>query len=195
MKLKDDDWFPTLTCSTSEKPELHQHNNSATSDEMPLVHYSDSESDSESTSSLRPSKKPRHSTGSGSSLPPLPASFHNLYASSTRVSVQDNPSLHGGRKRVIPHVEGNWPTHLYLEWYPGKDELSLLANVISQSGNVPDEKAPVVHSLLHSDLGAQLPLHISLSRPVVLRTEQRASFTEALQKAIHDSHVSSYVLN
>ncbi|CAG8023636.1 unnamed protein product [Penicillium nalgiovense] len=192
MKLKDDDWFPTLTCSTSEKPELHQHNNSATSDEMPLVHYSDSESDSESTSSLRPSKKPRHSTGSGSSLPPLPASFHNLYASSTRVSVQDNPSLHGGRKRVIPHVEGNWPTHLYLEWYPGKDELSLLADVISQSGNVPDEKAPVVHSLLHSDLGAQLPLHISLSRPVVLRTEQRASFTEALQKAIHDSHVSSF---
>lgn len=79
--------------------------------------------------------------------------------------------------------------------YPGKDELSLLADVISQSGNVPDEKAHVMHSLLHSDLGAQLPLHISLSRPVVLRTEQRASFTEALQKAIDDAQVSSYVLN
>ncbi|KAJ6128149.1 hypothetical protein N7471_009366 [Penicillium samsonianum] len=162
---------------------------------MPLVQYSDSESDSESRSSLHPAKKPRHSIIPGPSLPPLPASFHNLYASSTRVSVQDNPSLHGGRTRVIPHVEGNWPTHLYLEWYPGKDELSLLADVISQSGNVPDEKAPVVHSLLHSDLGAQLPLHISLSRSVILRTEQRALFTEALQKAIHDSHVLSYVAN
>ncbi|KGO71491.1 Uncharacterized protein family UPF0406 [Penicillium italicum] len=159
---------------------------------MPLVQYSDSESDSEFGSSLHPAKKPRHSINPGPSLPPLPASFHNLYASSTRVSVQDNPSLHGGRTRVIPHVEGNWPTHLYLEWYPGKHELSLLADVISHSGKVPDEKAPVVHSLLHSDLGAQLPLHISLSRPVILRTEQRALFTEALQKAIHDSHVLSF---
>ncbi|KAF4769220.1 hypothetical protein HAV15_008473 [Penicillium sp. str.  len=159
---------------------------------MPLVQYSDSESDSESRSSLPPAKKPRHNINPVPSLPPLPASFHNLYASSTRVSVQDDPSLHGGRTRVIPHVEGNWPTHLYLEWYPGKDELSLLADVISKSGNVPDEKAPTVHSLLHSDLGAQLPLHISLSRPVILRTEQRVLFTEALQKAIHDSHVLSF---
>ncbi|KAJ5971249.1 uncharacterized protein N7479_001167 [Penicillium vulpinum] len=159
---------------------------------MTLVQYSDSESDSESRSSLRPTKKPRHDNHPGPSLPPLPAAFHNLYASSTRVSVQDNPSLHGGRTRVIPHVEGNWPTHLYLEWYPGKDELSLLEDIIAHSGNLPDEKAPTVHSLLHSDLGAQLPLHISLSRPVILRTEQRVSFTEALQKAIHDSHVLSF---
>lgn len=180
---------------------------------MSLVQYPDSESDSESRSSLPPAKRPRHNINPAPSLPPLPASFHNLYASSTRVSVQDDPSLHGGRTRVIPHVEGNWPTHLYLECecltlvscnsykeltltgYPGKDELSLLADVISQSGNVPDEKAPTVHSLLHSDLGAQLPLHISLSRPVILRTEQRVLFTEALQKAIHDSHVLSYVAN
>ncbi|KAJ5922842.1 hypothetical protein N7516_010545 [Penicillium verrucosum] len=164
---------------------------------MSLVQYSDSESDSESTASLPPAKKPRHNINPASSLPPLPASFHNLYASSTRVSVQDDPSLHGGRTRVIPHVEGNWPTHLYLEWYPRKDELSLLSDVISQCGNVsdgkvPDEKSPTVHSLLHSDLGAQLPLHISLSRPVILRTEQRVLFTEALQKAIHDSHISSF---
>ncbi|KAI2696076.1 hypothetical protein CBS147332_9165 [Penicillium roqueforti] len=159
---------------------------------MSLVQYSDSESDSESRSSLRPAKKPCRNINQGPSLPPLPASFHSLYASSTRVSVQDDPSLHGGRKRIIPHVEGNWPTHLYLEWYPRKDELSLLADVISQSGYVAEEKAPVVHSLLHSDLGAQLPLHISLSRPVILRTEQRALFTEALEKAIHASHVLSF---
>ncbi|KAJ5424735.1 hypothetical protein N7445_010708 [Penicillium cf. griseofulvum] len=159
---------------------------------MTLVQYSESESDSEPRNSPGPVKKPRHDINPGPSLPPLPAAFHNLYASSTRVSVQDNPSLHGGRTRVIPHVEGNWPTHLYLEWYPRKDDLSLLADVIAQCGRVPDENAPIVHSLLHSDLGAQLPLHISLSRPVVLRTEQRVSFTETLQKAIHDSHVLSF---
>lgn len=80
---------------------------------MSLVQYSDSESDSDRTPPP-PAKKLRHEP-QAPSLPPLPAAFHDLYASSTRVSVKDDPSLHGGRKRVIPHVEGNWPTHLYLE--------------------------------------------------------------------------------
>lgn len=82
---------------------------------MSLVQYSDSESDAEFASP--PAKKPRVEprVEPRPSLPPLPAAFHDLYASSTRVSVRDDPSLHGGRKRVIPHVEGNWPSHLYLE--------------------------------------------------------------------------------
>ncbi|KAJ5555384.1 hypothetical protein N7535_007819 [Penicillium sp. DV-2018c] len=160
---------------------------------MSLVQYSDSESDPEeqSNQSPHPSKKPRPNPKTPS-LPPLPASFHNLYASSTRISVQDDPNLHGGRVRVIPHIEGNWPTHLYLEWYPTKEELSLLQDILSQCQNLVDKNAQPMHSLLHTDLGAQLPLHISLSRPVVLRTEQRAEFTEALEKEIHDSRVLSF---
>lgn len=77
--------------------------------------------------------------------------------------------------------------------YPAKIELALLAELITQA-RAHNSNGGSIHSLLHSDLGAQLPLHISLSRPVVLRTEQRGSFTELLQKSIRDSHIAPYVL-
>lgn len=48
-------------------------------------------------------------------LPPLPTAFHNLYPTALRTSTHDDPSLHGGRKRAVPHVDGNWATHIYLE--------------------------------------------------------------------------------
>lgn len=81
---------------------------------MALVEYSDSESEPSADNSPPPAKKPRRNN-TPSDIPPLPAAFHDLYVTKTRVSVSDDPSLHGGRKRAIPHVEGNWPTHLYLE--------------------------------------------------------------------------------
>ncbi|PWY71066.1 hypothetical protein BO94DRAFT_476806 [Aspergillus sclerotioniger CBS 115572] len=158
---------------------------------MALVQYSESESESDNEPPQRPVKRPRQ-TSNQPSLPPLPAAFHDLYASSTRVSVRDDPSLHGGRKRVIPHVEGNWPTHLYLEWYPSKDELSILGDVIDQINDRLDISTTQLHSLLHSDLGAQLPLHISLSRPVVLRTEQRQPFLKEFQSALKESPIPSF---
>lgn len=83
---------------------------------MGLVEYSDSSTDSEPEEPLPPKKKLRTSNDTvKQTLPALPTAFHDLYASSIRVSVRDDPNLHGGRKRVIPHVEGNWPTHIYLE--------------------------------------------------------------------------------
>jgi hypothetical protein len=59
--------------------------------------------------------KRKREVQSAKDLPPLPAKFHDLYASSSRISTRDDPSLHHGRKRVTPHIEGNWPTHLYIE--------------------------------------------------------------------------------
>ncbi|GFF38943.1 putative U6 snRNA phosphodiesterase [Aspergillus udagawae] len=168
---------------------------------MALVQYSDTESDTEESGekSPRPAKKPRHNNTSAddrvSSLPPLPTAFRDLYASSTRVSVRDDPSLHGGRKRVIPHVEGNWPTHIYLEWYPSKAELAVLDGILSQVEIKLGGRARQIHSLLRSDLGVQLPLHISLSRPVVLRTEQRQPFMDLFQTALQESTVPAFSVN
>jgi U6 snRNA phosphodiesterase len=83
---------------------------------MGLVEYPDSSTESEPEGLLPPKKKQRTSSDAvKQTLPALPSAFHDLYASSIRVSVRDDPNLHGGRKRGIPHVEGNWPTHIYLE--------------------------------------------------------------------------------
>lgn len=46
-----------------------------------------------------------------------------------------------------------------------------------------------LHSLLTSDLGAELPLHISLSRTLMLGTEQRQPYTKNLEQAIGVSGV------
>lgn len=90
---------------------------------MALVPYSDSEDEdietappgAEGANTDRPKKRKLSMNKAGGELPPLPAAFHNLYASNVRTSSSDDPSLHGGRKRHIPHVEGNWPSHVYLE--------------------------------------------------------------------------------
>jgi len=86
---------------------------------MPLVDYSSSEEEqltaTENTASHKRKRDHETDSSTSSSLPPLPSKFHDLYASGVRASTHDDPTLHGGRKRITPHIEGNWPTHVYIE--------------------------------------------------------------------------------
>ena len=102
---------------------------------MALVDYSDSETDEKDMKGAEPDgvlknnrlKRKRvdispnndahaqEEQGKTGSLPPLPSNFHDLYTSSSRAAISDDPSLHDGRRRIAPHMEGNWATHIYLE--------------------------------------------------------------------------------
>jgi hypothetical protein len=59
----------------------------------------------------------------------------------------------------------------------------LAANLLSENTNVK------IHSFLTSDLGAPLPLHISLSRPIGFATQQKEDFVTSLDRAIKTSGI------
>ncbi|KIX01748.1 uncharacterized protein Z518_09475 [Rhinocladiella mackenziei CBS 650.93] len=171
-----------------------------------LVDYSDSNSDSgePAKDDQQNNRKRKAEDGEPTRLkskqpPPLPTAFHSLYATNVRTSASDDPILHAGRTRQVPHVVGNWPTHVYLEWYPSKTELATLDDVIQNTSQVFDTSshslADSLHSCLRSDPGALLPLHISLSAPLVLRTEQRELFHQSLGQRLVRSHVKPFTVH
>ncbi|KAK6505418.1 poly(U)-specific 3'-to-5' RNA exonuclease [Arthrobotrys musiformis] len=162
-----------------------------------LVDYSDSEDDDDSKPTAAGSSQPAPSTSE--SLPPLPSKFYDLYTAAPRLTKEDDPEAHGGRHRAIPHIEGNWPTHLYFEWHLTTPELGQVGRLLQVAaeaiGNYEkfhnDEKFKL-ESFLYSDLGTQLPLHISMSRPIVLRTEERDGFMAELERVVERSGVQSF---
>jgi len=153
---------------------------------MPLVDYPDSDEE-DVAASPKSSETP-------SELPPLPKGFHDLYASTTRVSTRDDPSLHGGRKRITPHVEGNWPTHIYIEWFPSTSEHAILSKLVSRLDEANPSECKEIYSFLTSDLGTPLPLHVSLSRPISFSTEVKDAFFTTLESAIRSSKIQPFDL-
>ncbi|KAI0598987.1 U6 snRNA phosphodiesterase Usb1 [Biscogniauxia sp. FL1348] len=133
-------------------------------------------------------------------MPPLPPAFHDLYASTVRVSPNDDPALHQGRKRVNPHKVGNWPTHLYIEWHPTPTErthlTTLLSDLQTAITTTTNSSPPIqLTSFLTSELSAPQPLHISLSRPIVLTTPQRDPFLASLSaQAVRGSRLRAFDL-
>lgn len=51
-----------------------------------------------------------------------------------------------------------------------------------------------LHSLLSSDLGAALPLHISLSRPLSLPTADKGKYLDAIQESLSRSGVRAFTV-
>jgi len=49
-----------------------------------------------------------------------------------------------------------------------------------------------IHSFLTSDLGAALPLHISLSRPIGFATERKDAFVDSLVRAVKSSGIRPF---
>lgn len=172
---------------------------------MSLVDYSGSSSESDSDLVLvneqprwkkRKIEEPDLSPAANKAPPPLPLSFHSLYATATRTSTSDDPSLHAGRTRQLPHVIGHWPTHLYLEWHPSPTEEQVLQSLLALAASAVDAHQPRdqrgIHSFLRSDLGALLPLHVSLSAPIVLHTDQKSPFQELLEVKAQRAQITSF---
>jgi hypothetical protein len=180
---------------------------------MGLVDYSSS---SEDEAQPPPSKRRKHQNDSSeSNMPPLPAAFHDLYAATVRQSVGDAPSLHQGRKRLNPHVPGNWPTHLYVECmspktptplcpfsfmyriltackgHPTSKQHDTLATLIHKAQEELGEDTQL-HSFLTSHLGADLPLHISLSRPLSLSTSVKDEYLSRVEDGIRNSGIGAF---
>lgn len=63
--------------------------------------------------------------------------------------------------------------------HPHKEETQRLLNILADINHDSQNAAPV-HSLIRSELGENLPLHISLSRPINLATDQRQAFIDRL---------------
>ena len=56
------------------------------------------------------------------------------------------------------------------------------------------EPGSQIQPLLYSALGARLPLHISLSAPLVLQTYQRQDFLDATKRKLHLNHIGRFAV-
>ncbi|KAF8208595.1 U6 snRNA phosphodiesterase Usb1 [Mycena galopus ATCC 62051] len=127
--------------------------------ESALVDYSSSES--ESDSATPPPKKRK--------LPVLSATL----AGPEHV---DNPSLHQGRARTTPHVDGQYATHVYasVPLDRGSTLFKLLCKILESAKKM----TPTLHDFWSS---SEPELHISLSRPIYLRAHQREPMKRAVK--------------
>ncbi|KTW30725.1 hypothetical protein T552_00437 [Pneumocystis carinii B80] len=109
---------------------------------------------------------------------PLPSFFLDLYQVKPRQG--NDPEFHEGRKRTYPHVSGSWPSHIYIDLMPN-EKLQILLKKIQESFMIEGIE---FKSLVENDLEMPLPLHISLSRPLMLGSDIINEFKEAIKEKV-----------
>ncbi|KAI0034618.1 hypothetical protein K488DRAFT_77122 [Vararia minispora EC-137] len=97
----------------------------------------------------------------------------------------DDPSKHQGRIRSSPHVEGQWTAYVYVALPLRSPENKHLTDVIRGAFVRAASMEPNLHPLqsaINQKNGAD-ELHISLTRPVYLRSHQREEFKQSVRRA------------
>ena len=130
-----------------------------------LVAYSDSDSDP-----APPIKKHK--------LPPLPS--HLLVPAPT-----DDPSKHQGRTRATPHVDGQWAAYVYVPVAIAALDHRPLRALVRRVLARAKEAVPSLQQLAAGEGDAEL--HISLSRPIFIRSHQREDVKRAV-KSLASAH-------
>jgi hypothetical protein len=94
----------------------------------------------------------------------------------------ENPVLHQGRTRTVPHVDGNWAAHIYLSIIIDSSHTmcTLLESTIAEA----QRSVPALQSLIpgQDNNKHRLEFHISLSRPVFIRAHQKEMLRRAVRK-------------
>ncbi|THU99131.1 hypothetical protein K435DRAFT_752217 [Dendrothele bispora CBS 962.96] len=138
-----------------------------------LVAYESSDDDEQDEIPPQPVKKRKLPTLSSSLIVPAP---------------KDDPTLHQGRIRATPHVDGQWAAHIYVSIKLSRR--SALYTLIQKAFERARETVPTLRDIWDlrfsnesqkDELRKTLELHVSLSRPIFLRAHQREEFKQAIR--------------
>ncbi|KAL0079935.1 U6 snRNA phosphodiesterase Usb1 [Phycomyces blakesleeanus] len=143
-----------------------------------LVDY-DSESSDEylrTPASLKRSNSEDTSPRKRQVMPPLPDFFKSV---KTRISKESSAQLDA--PSIKPFREDSWATHVFIKVDIGKEMQNILRVLLDQNKADIEESDRIISV---PDQGK--PLHISLSRCVLLRTHQLHTFESSIRKHLKD---------
>jgi U6 snRNA phosphodiesterase len=166
-----------------------------------LVSYGESstsedEGEEDGSETTLPKKRPKSSTSSQPPPPPPPSAATDtkqrkrqlpaLAAHLASPVPLDDPSKHQGRTRTIPHVDGQWAAYVYVPIAVRGALRRIVERAvdIARKGEGGSGTSVDVHMLGSSDSNVvACELHVSLTRPFVLRAYQR----EEMKRAVRDA--------
>ncbi|KAK4055347.1 poly(U)-specific 3'-to-5' RNA exonuclease [Microbotryomycetes sp. JL221] len=106
----------------------------------------------------------------------------------------DSPELHQGRRRTVAHQQGQWAAHVFVELEVDQELVNTLERSIEQTKRQV-ESLSTTTTTIHSNIATLqidkdydiATLHLSLSRPLFLQTNQRNEFKANLTRVAHEA--------